>query len=97
MLDMAPARIPPPSPRDRPQVFAAEGPRRRRVALMTGCAQRALNTDINDATIRLLTRHGCEVVVAEGAGCCGSLTTHMAKTSKCNATAAKNMRAWVRE
>jgi glycolate oxidase iron-sulfur subunit len=37
------------------------------VALMTGCAQRALNTDINDATIRLLTRHGCEVVVAEGA------------------------------
>ncbi len=39
-----------------------------RVALMTGCAQRALNTDINDATIRLLTRLGCEVVVARGRG-----------------------------
>jgi glycolate oxidase iron-sulfur subunit len=64
---------------------------------MTGCAQRALNTDINDATIRLLTRHGCEVVVAEGAGCCGALTHHMGKTSESHATAAKNIRAWTRE
>ena len=56
-----------------------------RVALMTGCAQRALNTDINDATIRLLTRLGCEVVVAEGAGCCGALTHHMGKTDESHA------------
>ena len=53
---------------DAPQVFPAEGARRKRVALLTGCAQRALNTDINEATIRLLTRHGCEVVIARGAG-----------------------------
>jgi glycolate oxidase iron-sulfur subunit len=97
MLDMAPRRIPPPSPRDRPQVFAAEGSRRRRVALMTGCAQRVLNTDINDATIRLLTRHGCEVVVAEGAGCCGALTHHMGKAAESHAGAARNIRAWTRE
>ncbi len=64
---------------------------------MTGCAQRALNTDINDATIRLLTRLGCEVVVAEGAGCCGALTHHMGKTTESHATAAKNIRAWTRE
>ncbi len=64
---------------------------------MTGCAQRALNTDINAATIRLLTRHGCEVVVAEGAGCCGALTHHMGKTRESHATAAKNIRAWMRE
>mgnify|MGYP006197422579 CR=1 FL=1 len=37
-----------------------------------GTMVRVLNTDINDATIRLLTRHGCEVVVAKGAGCCGA-------------------------
>ena len=64
---------------------------------MTGCAQRALNTDINDATIRLLRRHGCEVVVAKGAGCCGALTHHMGKTRESHASAAENIRAWMRE
>ncbi len=97
MLEMAPKRIPPVSRNDDPQSFAATGPRRKRVALMTGCAQRALNTDINDATIRLLTRLGCEVVVAEGAGCCGALTHHMGKTSESHATAAKNIKAWCAE
>ncbi len=66
MLAMAPKVIPPVSRNDDPQVFAARAPRRMRVALMTGCAQKALNTDINDATIRLLTRLGCEVVIARG-------------------------------
>ena len=97
MLDMAPRRIPPVSRNDDPQVFAAEGTRRMRVALMTGCAQRALNTDINDATIRLLTRLGAEVVIAEGQGCCGALTHHMGKTAESHATAARNIRAWTRE
>ena len=97
MLEMAPKRIPPVSRNDDPQSFAAEGPRRMRVALMTGCAQKALNTDINDATIRLLTRLGCEVVVAKGAGCCGALTHHMGKEGESHATAARNIRAWTRE
>ncbi|KMK65595.1 glycolate oxidase subunit GlcF [Puniceibacterium sp. IMCC21224] len=97
MLEMAPKKIPPVSRNDDPQSFAPEGPRRKRVALMTGCAQKALNTDINDATIRLLTRLGCEVVVAKGAGCCGALTHHMGKTGESHAAAAQNIRAWTRE
>jgi glycolate oxidase iron-sulfur subunit len=97
MLDMAPDRIPPVSRNDDPQSFAPKAERRMRVALMTGCAQKALNTDINDATIRLLTRLGCEVVVARGAGCCGALTHHMGKTGESHATAAKNIRAWTDE
>ncbi|MBZ0122413.1 MAG: glycolate oxidase subunit GlcF [Roseovarius sp.] len=97
MLEMAPGRIPPVSRNDDPQTFAAKGERRMRVALMTGCAQRALNTDIYDATIRLLTRLGCEVVVAEGAGCCGALTHHMGRTDESHASAAKNIRAWTAE
>ena len=97
MLQMAPKTIPPVSRNDDPQVFPAEGTRRMRVALMTGCAQRALNTDINDATIRLLTRLGAEVVIAEGQGCCGALTHHMGKTEESHATAARNIRAWHRE
>jgi glycolate oxidase iron-sulfur subunit len=97
MLDMAPKTIPPVSRNDDPQVFPAQGERKMRVALMTGCAQRALNTDINDATIRLLTRLGAEVVIAEGAGCCGALTHHMGKTGESHASAEKNIRAWARE
>ena len=97
MLDMAPKEIPPVSRNDDPQSFAPLAPRKKRVALMTGCAQKALNTDINDATIRLLTRLGCEVVVAKGAGCCGALTHHMGREDESHATAAKNIRAWCDE
>ncbi|MBP7003447.1 glycolate oxidase subunit GlcF [Amaricoccus sp.] len=97
MLAMAPARIEPPGPLDKPQVIPAVGPRRRRVALLTGCAQRALNGDINAATVRLLTRHGCEVVIADGMGCCGALTHHMGKVGESHASAARNIRAWMAE
>jgi len=97
MLEMAPKNIPPVSRNDDPQTFTPQQPKKKRVALMTGCAQKALNTDINDATIRLLTRFGCEVVVADGAGCCGALTHHMGKETESHVTAAKNIRAWARE
>jgi len=97
MLAMAPKHIPPVSRNDDPQSFAPQGLQIKRVALMTGCAQKALNTDINDATIRLLQRLGCEVVVAEGAGCCGALTHHMGKSDESHASAAANIRAWTRE
>ncbi|SFP08597.1 glycolate oxidase subunit GlcF [Tranquillimonas alkanivorans] len=97
MLEMAPKTIPPVSRNDNPQVFPALGERRMRVALMTGCAQRALNTDINDATIRLLTRLGCEVVIARGMGCCGALVHHMGKEDESHAAAEKNIRAWMAE
>ncbi|SLN58695.1 Lactate utilization protein A [Roseovarius albus] len=97
MLDMAPKSIPPVSRNDDPQRFTANGPTKMRIALMTGCAQKALNTDINDATIRLLTRMGCEVVVADGAGCCGALTHHMGKVGESHRSAAANIRAWSAE
>jgi glycolate oxidase iron-sulfur subunit len=97
MLAMAPKHIPPVSRNDDAQVFPADGERRMRVALMTGCAQKALNTDINDATIRLLRRLGCEVVVAQGAGCCGALTHHMGKEDLAHGSAAANIGAWMTE
>ncbi len=103
MIEFAPKKLPPISPNDTPQTFWAKtlsktpGKPVKRVALMTGCAQRALNTDINDATIRILNRRGCEVVVAKGAGCCGALTHHMGKTGESHDTAAKNIKAWVAE
>jgi glycolate oxidase iron-sulfur subunit len=95
MLEMAPRRLPPVSGNDSAQVFPALGARRMRVALMTGCAQKALNTDINDATIRLLTRAGCEVVVAAGQGCCGALTHHMGKEALATGAAEGMIRAFM--
>ena len=97
MLQMAPKTIPPVSRNDDPQVFPAIGDRKLRVALMTGCAQKALNTDINDATIRLLRRLGCEVVIAKGQGCCGALTHHMGKEDLSHSHAAAMIRAFMAE
>jgi glycolate oxidase iron-sulfur subunit len=97
MLALAPRALPSRSPVDRPQVFAAEGARRARVALMTGCAQQVLAPSINEATVRLLTRHGVEVVVAEGAGCCGALTHHLGREADARASIEANVAAWTRE
>ncbi|HFD16051.1 MAG TPA: glycolate oxidase subunit GlcF [Rhodospirillales bacterium] len=97
MLGLAPRKLPPPSPVDRPRTFPAEGRRRARVALLSGCAQQVIAPEINEATIRLLTRMGVEVVVARGAVCCGALTHHMGKTAAAHATAAATIEAWWRE
>lgn len=97
MVALAPASLPVPSMLDHPQVFKAEGERRMRVALLTGCAQRVLDPEINAATIRLLTRHGCEVVVSAGAGCCGSLSHHMGREDDAHDFAKANIAAWHRE
>ena len=97
MVAMAPKVIPPVSRNDDPQTFAATGARRMRVALMTGCAQKALNTDINDATIRLLRRLGCEVVVPRGMGCCGALTHHMGRENDSHSAARTNIAAFMAE
>ena len=94
---LAPSWIPAASPMDRPQIFPAEGARRMRVALLQGCVQRVLAPEINEATIRLLTRHGCEVVTAVGAGCCGALVHHLGREAAALAFARANIEVWERE
>jgi glycolate oxidase iron-sulfur subunit len=95
LLDIAPPSVPAASPVDKPQVFPAKDKRVARVALLKGCAQQVVMPQINEATIRLLTRHGCEVVVAEGSGCCGALTHHLGQDGSHFAKA--NIDAWTRE
>jgi glycolate oxidase iron-sulfur subunit len=97
LLTLAPDQAPAPSDVDRPQVFPASGRQRMRVALLNGCAQTVLDTRINEATVRLLTRHGVEVVVAQGAGCCGALPHHLGKAAQSHALARRNIEAWTRE
>jgi glycolate oxidase iron-sulfur subunit len=91
-------RLPaPPAPLEGAQVVPAEGARRARVALLTGCVQPVLQPEINEATVRLLTRHGVEVVIARGAGCCGALAHHLGKEAPALARARANIAAWGRE
>ncbi|QEO17583.1 glycolate oxidase subunit GlcF [Acetobacter vaccinii] len=102
MLDMVPTRpLPAPSKVDRPQTFPAQGTtagtRPKRVALLNGCVQTVLDTAINEATIRLLQRHGVEVVVPRGAGCCGAPAEHMGDQDKAMPLVKANITAWLRE
>jgi glycolate oxidase iron-sulfur subunit len=96
MLRLAPAKIPP-RPQSGAQVFRAQGERRGRVALLTGCAASVMTPQINAATIRVLTRHGVEVVLAAGEGCCGSLVHHMGRKEEALRSARANIDAWMRE
>ncbi len=97
MLDLAPHVLPPREPLQDAGVHRAQGQRRGRVALLTGCAQRVIAPEINAATVRLLTRIGFDVVVADGSGCCGSLTHHMGKEADAKMRARANILAWSRE
>ena len=96
MLAFAPKALPRSAPLE-PSRSPAQGERRLRVALLAGCVQQALAPEINAATIRLLTRHGCEVVVAEGARCCGALVHHMGRADAALADVRANIAAWTRE
>jgi glycolate oxidase iron-sulfur subunit len=95
-LALMPDRLPPPSPVDRPQIFPAAAARRRRVALLSGCAQQVLAPEINEATVRLLNRLGAEVVVAPRSGCCGALQHHLGQEAPALAQARVNIAAWER-
>jgi glycolate oxidase iron-sulfur subunit len=65
-----------------------------RVALLAGCVNDVMAPQINADTIAVLTRHGIEVVLAKGAGCCGSLVHHMGRDGEALAQARANIDAW---
>ena len=97
MLDAVPAKVPAPSPVDRPQVFPAVGLQRKRVALMPGCGQQVLAPEVNEATVRLLTRLDIEVVNVAGSGCCGSSVLHVGRNDQAIELAKRNITAWLAE
>ncbi len=96
MLDLAPGALPTASAMQLPQTHAAETAQRGRVALLTGCAQTVLDPAINEATIRLLTRMGIEVVIPRGVGCCGALTHHMGRHEQAMQSARDAIEGWTR-
>ncbi|MFM8292390.1 MAG: (Fe-S)-binding protein [Planctomycetia bacterium] len=92
MLDLIPAVLPP--RQSWAEVNAARGPRRARVALLTGCAQQVLEPDITAATIAVLTSEGVEVVVPRGQGCCGGLAWHTGDLTAARGFARRNIDAF---
>jgi glycolate oxidase iron-sulfur subunit len=96
MLLLAPSHLPASAPQGG-NVYPAVGPRRGRVALLQGCAQQVLAPRINQAAIRLLTRHGIEVVLVQGEQCCGALTHHLGRDHDALAKARGNIGVWLGE
>jgi glycolate oxidase iron-sulfur subunit len=97
LLSLAPDSLPAPTAASRPGSFSPEGARKGRVALLTGCAQAELAPGINAAAIRLLNRHGIEVVLPAGEGCCGALVHHMGLEPAAHGYAKANIDAWTAE
>ena len=97
MLELAPLPAPPRSQVEGPGVFAAEGPHKGRVAILSGCAQPVLAPSINVATIEMLARAGIETVLPKGEGCCGALVHHMGREADALTAARQNVDAWTRE
>jgi glycolate oxidase iron-sulfur subunit len=76
------------------RTFPATGPRRARVAFFGGCVAQVTFTHLNEATIRVLTANGCEVVVPDGQLCCGALAAHAGVRDAARDLARKNLTAF---
>lgn len=82
------------APQSNGHIFPAAGERRYRVVLLAGCVQQSVAPQINQASVSLLTRLGCEVIVPRDAGCCGALTHHLGQDGRARKAATENIRAW---
>jgi len=95
MLRLAPWRLP--ASAEGQRIFPAAGTRKGRVALLSGCVDPVTHPSIRAAAIRLLNRHGVEVVLPEGEGCCGSLSHHMGREEEAFRFVKNNIDVWTRE
>ncbi len=75
------------------KTFPAEGERRYRVALMAGCIANVCFARLNEATVRVLRKNGCEVVAPRGQGCCGALHLHAGLAEDARELARRNIEA----
>jgi glycolate oxidase iron-sulfur subunit len=77
------------------KTYPAESARRYRVALLSGCIGSVSFARLNEATVRVLQRNGCEVVIPEGQTCCGALAVHAGVRSTARMMARRNIDAMV--
>ena len=93
LAQLAPSAEPPFFFREIGRTFPACGVRRYRVAFLAGCVANVLFARLNEATVRVLQRNGCEVVVPEGQGCCGALHVHAGLREEARKLARRNIDA----
>lgn len=65
-----------------PDIIPAQGEKRYRVGVILGCVQRLFFSPVNEATVRVLTANGCEVVIPKSQGCCAALPEHQGQTEQ---------------
>ena len=70
-----------------PEVIPAQGKKRYRVGVILGCVQRLFFSPVNEATVRVLTANGCEVVIPKSQGCCSALPAHQGQEKQAQALA----------
>ncbi|MBD2597609.1 (Fe-S)-binding protein [Nostoc spongiaeforme FACHB-130] len=70
-----------------PDIIPAKGTKRYRVGVILGCVQRLFFSPVNEATVRVLTANGCEVVIPKSQGCCAALPEHQGQTGQAKALA----------
>ncbi|MDX2153597.1 MAG: heterodisulfide reductase-related iron-sulfur binding cluster [Bryobacteraceae bacterium] len=75
------------------KTFPAEGPRRYRVAFLAGCIANVFFARLNEATVRVLRKNGCEVVIPGEQGCCGALHVHAGLREEACTLARRNIDA----
>lgn len=90
-LDLLPASLP--KAEHLPDIFPATGPRRGRVALLTGCVQQVLAPEINRATLDVLSANGIETVIPKDQACCGALALHTGEEKRALKTARQLIRS----
>jgi glycolate oxidase iron-sulfur subunit len=84
----------PASKQENKEIYPSAGKTYARVALLTGCVQRVISPQINDATIDILNRHGVEVIVPKQVDCCGSLNHHLGKEDLAHKSFINNINSW---
>jgi len=97
MVKLAPSHVPTSKIPRSQRVFPPQGKRKGRIALLSGCVDKIVKPSIREAAIRVLNRHGIEVVLAEGEACCGSLVHHMGREHEALAFVRNNIDAWMHE
>lgn len=81
--------------RARGQVYAAQGERKTRVALLSGCVMPLVNGPQMNAVVRVLTRNGCDVEITRGQVCCGAINSHVGDLETARTLARRNIDAFL--
>ena len=80
---------------DFPEVIPAIGKKRYRVGMILGCVQQLFFSPVNEATARVLTANGCEVVIPGSQGCCAALPAHQGQEAQALALAKKMIDSFI--